>query len=98
MANCQDPLAAWLSHRRTPHPVEHHSQLELTKYRLSHRIHLLLAQGTNGSGNGATAGGNGSSPAPDADGELPALSEQWNPMSPYKVRVDMVNLLSPELQ
>lgn len=56
------------------------------------------AQDGSGNGNGAAAGGNGSSPAADEDEELPELWKQWHPKNPYEVRVDMPNLLSPELQ
>ena len=62
----------------------------------------LATQDASGNGNGAgsSADGNGSSPGDDEenDEELPDLYESWHPKNPYEVRVDMPNLLSPELQ
>ena len=52
----------------------------------------------NGNGAGSSADGNGSSPGDDEENQLPDLYESWHPKNPYEVRVDMPNLLSPELQ
>jgi hypothetical protein len=55
----------------------------------------------NGSGVAADGNGNGSSPADFdefEDAGTEPLWKQWHPKNPYEVRVDMPELLSPELQ
>jgi hypothetical protein len=69
-------------------------------FRLTARDTCVVSQDVNGNGNGAgsSADGNGSSPGDDEENQLPDLYESWHPKNPYEVRVDMPNLLSPELQ
>ncbi len=59
------------------------------------------APSANGNGSAAAAEGNGASPADFdefEDAGTQPLWKGWHPKNPYQVRIDMPELLSPELQ